>query len=305
MGPKTYKYLLVGLVFLSSVLFLPVPGTFAGGWAVITLDKWPEEVVAGKPLQLGFMVRQHGQKPWGYDAVMVHAVHLQSRQKISVRAKAEGGAGHYQATLEFPQAGAWRWGIEAGLFPQEQPLPDLTVLDNSEGPHLAAVPSAPGMPFSWPLGLALSGGLGAFGTFLLWRRTRTRLALVGFTLMLVMTLTGLGLTARSSALAEAAPQAPTLSTSATVAQGRDLFMAKGCIVCHRHLAVDTERQRFGSQFVEFAIGPDLPTLATDPQLLQAWLKDPPSLKPGTDMPNLKLSQSEIEALVAFLLNRTQ
>jgi cytochrome c oxidase subunit 2 len=121
--------------------------------------------------------------------------------------------------------------------------------------------------------------------------------------MLVITLTGLGLTARSSALAEAAPQAPTLPNSATVAQGRALFIAKGCIVCHRHAAVDTERQRFGSQFVQFAIGPDLPTLATDPQLLQAWLKNPPSLKPGTDMPNLKLNQAEIEALTAFLLNR--
>ena len=34
--------------------------------------------------------------------------------------------------------------------------------------------------------------------------------------------------------------------------------------------------------------------------LKKWLKDPPAVKPGTVMPNLNLSQSEIDSLVAFL-----
>ncbi|MFN8453686.1 MAG: cytochrome c [Anaerolineae bacterium] len=307
MSPKIIKRFLIRLVLLSSVLFLLVPASFAGGWAVVTLDEWPAEVVAGKPFQLGFMIRQHGRTPWSYDGVMVQAVHLQSQQEISAKAQATGSAGHYQATLEFPQAGTWRWSIESGLFPQEQPLPDLIVLDKPGGISLAAAPAAsgdlaPGTPFAWPLGLALGGGLGAIGMFLVWRRVRTPLALVGFSLTLVMALTGLGLAARTSASAEAAPPAPVRPDSAAVERGRALFMAKGCIVCHRHPAVKAERQRFGSDFAQFSIGPDLPTLTTDPQLLKTWLADPSALKPNTDMPNLKLSRAEIEALVAFLVS---
>src|SRR5215510_963883 len=42
------------------VVVLPV---FAGGWAVITLDELPTDVVAGKSLTIGFMVLQHGRTP--------------------------------------------------------------------------------------------------------------------------------------------------------------------------------------------------------------------------------------------------
>jgi cytochrome c1 len=34
--------------------------------------------------------------------------------------------------------------------------------------------------------------------------------------------------------------------------------------------------------------------------VRVWLKDPPALKPDTQMPNLGLSSEEIEALIAFL-----
>ncbi len=33
---------------------------FAGGWAIITLNEFPDYAVAGKPLNLTFSVRQHG-----------------------------------------------------------------------------------------------------------------------------------------------------------------------------------------------------------------------------------------------------
>lgn len=309
MWSKVYKRFLIGLVLLASVVLLLVPTTLAGGWAVVTLDRLPAEIVAGKPFQLGFMIRQHGRTPWVYDQVMVHAVSQQSHQKISVKAQAVGDPGHYLATLEFPQAGEWRWGIESGLMPPQQPLPDLTVLDAAQAGQRTVAVAAPALSsgntsFSWPLGLGLISSLGAIGTFLFWRRTRTPLALAGLTLTLVIGLTSFGLAARASAFSEATPQLPAPPPDSAIAErGRALFIAKGCIVCHRHAAVSEERQRFGSDFADFGVGPDLPTLANDPHLLQAWLKDPPALKPGTAMPNLKLSKAEIEALVAFLLKR--
>ena len=51
----------LGLALLLSVIFA-IPA-FAGGWAVITLDELPTNVVAGEPLTIGFTVLQHGKTP--------------------------------------------------------------------------------------------------------------------------------------------------------------------------------------------------------------------------------------------------
>jgi cytochrome c2 len=141
------------------------------------------------------------------------------------------------------------------------------------------------------------------GTLLFWWRKRTPLALVSLTVAAVIGVIGFSLAARASAFSqERMTKLPDQTAStASVELGQTLFVAKGCIVCHRHAAVSEVRQRFGSEFVEFWAGPDLPTLATDPKLLHTWLKDPSALKPNTDMPNLELKEAEIEALVAFLL----
>ena len=45
---------------LLSVVLLPVLAFSFGGWAVITVEDLPDYAVAGKPLTLSFMVRQHG-----------------------------------------------------------------------------------------------------------------------------------------------------------------------------------------------------------------------------------------------------
>lgn len=314
MWRKTYRHFLIGLVLLLGVLFLEVPATLAGGWAVVTLDQLPADVVAGKPIRLGFMIRQHGRTAWVYDQVMVHAVHIQSHEKISIQAEAEGAKGHYVAALNFPQAGVWRWGIESGLMPGQQPMPDLTVLASPQAgssevstssgvQQTLAGDSLTGGSFPLSLGIGLIGGIATVGTLFFWWRKRTPLALVSLTVAAVIGVIGFSLVARASAFSrEAAPNLsdrPALTNS--VELGQTLFVAKGCIVCHQHAAVREVRQRFGSEFVEFWVGPDLPTLATDPKLLHDWLKDPSAMKPNTDMPNLELKEAEIEALVAFLL----
>ena len=54
---------------LALTLALPV---FAGGWAVITLDELPMNVVAGESLGIGFTVRQHGRNSIpGLDPIIV------------------------------------------------------------------------------------------------------------------------------------------------------------------------------------------------------------------------------------------
>jgi mono/diheme cytochrome c family protein len=92
--------------------------------------------------------------------------------------------------------------------------------------------------------------------------------------------------------AVAAPSANLKLETDPVAYGKSLFVAKGCVTCHIH----------GRVAIKFsvAVGPDLTDYKVIPEYVAVWLKDPKSIKPQTAMPQLQLSKSEIDALVAFL-----
>src|SRR5215208_4921510 len=112
----------LGLALLMVLVF--VSPAFAGGWAVITLDELPMDVVAGQPLQIGFTVRQHGvTRLDGLDPTIL--ARLPFEEQLTVHAKPEGEQGHYTATLTFPKEGNWEWSIQA--FTMEQEMPMLSV----------------------------------------------------------------------------------------------------------------------------------------------------------------------------------
>ncbi|MEX2373489.1 MAG: cytochrome c oxidase subunit II [Dehalococcoidia bacterium] len=86
-----------------------------------------------------------------------------------------------------------------------------------------------------------------------------------------------------------------------VAQGQQMFSTL-CVGCH------TARGVPGAVGV---IGPDLThlasrntiasgTLPNTPEALADWLRDPPAIKPGSLMPDLNLSEEQIEQVVAYL-----
>jgi cytochrome c2 len=206
---QIYKLLLIWLGVLAGGLLLSTPLAQAGGWAVITLDQLPTQVVAEQSITVGFMVRQHGQRPMEGLTPQVTAVHSPTGESFTVAARAEGDMGHYSASLTFPQAGVWNWSIQA--FSMDQPLPALTVMAAAE-------------------------------------------------------------------------------------LGQELFVAKGCLTCHRHQAVPEVPN------IMVDVGPNLTHYPTTAEYLRVWLKDPAAIKPTTQMPNLGLNQTEIEALTAFLLN---
>lgn len=97
------------------------------------------------------------------------------------------------------------------------------------------------------------------------------------------------------------PAAADQPAAAPYEQGRELFIAKGCITCHRHKAAGAS----GS----YEVGPDLTMIESVPydnlpnseDFLRKWLKDPGAIKPSTAMPNLGLTDEEIEELLAFLV----
>ncbi len=95
---------------------------------------------------------------------------------------------------------------------------------------------------------------------------------------------------------------PPLVTRDAYQTGRALFIAKRCVTYHRHAQV-------AYSGVQLNIGPDLAgagrpgsPVPSSPDYLRAWLKDPPAIRPGTQMPNLGLTDVETEYLLAFLLN---
>ena len=92
-----------------------------------------------------------------------------------------------------------------------------------------------------------------------------------------------------------------LASSATSGSALQLFLSNGCANCHTIQGTPAQAD----------VGPDLThvgsrttlaagTIPNDRAHLAAWLRDPQKVKPGTKMPKLPLSQSDISGLVKYL-----
>jgi cytochrome c oxidase subunit 2 len=93
----------------------------------------------------------------------------------------------------------------------------------------------------------------------------------------------------------------TTGTPSLVSTGAQLFANGACISCHTVRGTPANGK----------VGPDLThvgsranlvanTLPNTPENLSKWLHNPQAIKPGNDMPNLNLSDQDVEALVAYL-----
>ena len=285
---------LVLALLLSLILAVPV---FAGGWAIISLDELPTNVIAGEPLRVGFTVLQHGQTPMTGLTPTI-SVSLPNEAEFVVNAKPDGKPGHYNATLIFPKEGDWNWSIQA--FTMNQKMPVLSVVVPLKGqPVSDAEPVVNASPFSPLLVIRLSVlGIGIVGLVLAMRR-KSRFAMVLTGLCLLV---GIG----SFVMAPAVPSVEAQSKSSLevmskssisqVELGRQLFIAKGCITCHANAKVGKY-----SDYGNIDVGaPNLTNFSANPKSLRLWLKDPSAVKSDTWMPNLDLSDAEIEALIAFI-----
>lgn len=89
-------------------------------------------------------------------------------------------------------------------------------------------------------------------------------------------------------------------TTPLTQRGQQLFGERGCAGCHAIGGVSDSAN----------VGPNLSNIASrrqiaglmpyNPENLRSWLRDPAGIKPSAKMPNLNLSDEELDALVAYL-----
>jgi len=286
----------LGMSLLFAFAFvIPV---FAGGWAVITLDEIPTDIVAGEPVTIGFTVMQHGETPMN-DLTPTITANIHKDQEFTVTAVHDGKPGHYTATLTFSTEGKWDWSVHA--FTMEQEMPALSVAapvaDVTNHPVAESEPVATSIPMLNIIRLSALG-VGLIGLFFVFRR-RSRFAMA---LTVVCLLVGIW----SFVVAPTIPKVEAQSQSSSDAEievpsvlqaevGQQLFVAKGCVTCH----VNNKLELVSASGIVGG-APDLTNYSASPDALRSWLKDPVSVKPTTWMPNLHLSDAEIEALIAFI-----
>ncbi|WP_420628785.1 c-type cytochrome [Candidatus Leptofilum sp.] len=281
--------LMVGLVLLIGVFAWPGLAR-AGGWATLTLSELPTEVVAERPFTIEFLLLQHGQTPlFGGDLfTQVTAVHTVSGEQITVEAQAAKNAGYYEATITFPRAGEWQWEIEA--FTAVYPMPSLMV---NEAAAAASDIVGGETSVAWQLVVGWTAALGTGLLFVLWARQKSRPRLVVAVLLGIVSLVSFGLYWQMPAAVQAETKNAIVPAIAPEAVGEALFVAKGCIQCHTN-----ENVTMADNILQ--IGPDLSFVKRPPEYVALWLANPDDLKTGTLMPNLHLSEAEIDTLVTFL-----
>ncbi len=262
---------------------------FAGGWATVTLDEYPTNVVAGESFQIGFTILQHGVTPVIGITPTISGSLTGAKESISVMAVEEGEPGHYVASLNFPKAGEWSWKIDSF---GEQVMPPLSVAD---APPVAESKTESSPISNLPVSSMIASGLGIasvlIGLFAMKTKNLWALALV----LIGLIVSGVGfVSAAGQAAVKSEAQVPILDATSQVDFGRDLFVAKGCLTCHYHTEV--------AEYNDFRIdaGPVLTDFSAAPEYLRMRLNDPSSVKSDSKMPKLTLNDSEIEALIAFI-----
>lgn len=134
------KRMLVLVMVVAALCLLVVP-TWAGGWAVVTVERLPGEVRAGENVHVEFSVRQHGRELTNQVAPVLRAHNPETGETFLVEAAALKQKGYFAVDLIFPTEGTWNWSIDPVLLGGKLDLMPLTVLP-AAAPSLAVAASA-------------------------------------------------------------------------------------------------------------------------------------------------------------------
>jgi mono/diheme cytochrome c family protein len=118
-------------------LALPVLAMTAGGWAVTTVDALPDHLVATRPTELSFTVRQHGFTALDGLRPVVEATSGSTRARFE--ATASGLPGRYHVKLVPPAVGEWTLVVRHGFGNGSVTLPPIEAVRAGAAP--AALPA--------------------------------------------------------------------------------------------------------------------------------------------------------------------
>lgn len=106
------RRLAAALAAMTLILLVAAPAV-AGGWAEIVADARTAEPppVEGQPIELGFMVMQHGETPAGWESPTVTFTEVATGKTFQVAASGSGPDGHFVASATMPNAGFWTWSV--------------------------------------------------------------------------------------------------------------------------------------------------------------------------------------------------
>jgi mono/diheme cytochrome c family protein len=99
-------------LFTSAAVLLIAVVAYAGGWAVVTINDFPEYAVAGKPFAGTFSVRQHGLTMLSDLKPIIHAS-SPGEPEIKVAAKPSAREGEYRFELTLPKPGDWQIAVDS------------------------------------------------------------------------------------------------------------------------------------------------------------------------------------------------
>jgi len=120
--------LAASIAALALLLTLAAP-VLAGGWAEIVADAQTSEQppVEGQPVDVGFVVLQHGVTPAPWETATVHFTNASTGETIDVAATNDRPDGHFVATATLPDAGFWSWQVTLQNLESQQLPIALTV----------------------------------------------------------------------------------------------------------------------------------------------------------------------------------
>ena len=110
---------------LPALIALPAGSVLSGGWAVVTVENPPENLVVGVPYALEYSVRQHGQTLLDGLSGRVEATATNRAERVV--AKEATAKGKYVATLVLPAEGLWTITVHSGFGPSKTTMKPIRV----------------------------------------------------------------------------------------------------------------------------------------------------------------------------------
>jgi hypothetical protein len=118
---------LLSLALAALVGSTPAPESF-GGWASISVEKVPDQVVTGKAFELVFVVKQHGKTPLSGLKPTLEIKGAGATPMDRVAAEPGKEKGQYKATVVLATVGSYFITIHSGFADSRVTLPAITAV---------------------------------------------------------------------------------------------------------------------------------------------------------------------------------